>query len=98
MDDWLMRYGAALQERLGSAEAGFAVGDAASTTLLELAKKVADATGDRTNAPLSCYLAGRFAEARAGTGVSTTEALDEAAEVATTQLGSKQREALFDNE
>lgn len=89
MEQWLVRYGVALQERTRSGELGFAVGDSRSEVLLHLAKIVADGTGDRRNAPLSCYLAGRFAELRAGEGVNTAQALSEAVEIATAVLGSQ---------
>lgn len=89
MEQWLIKYGAALQERTGGSELGFAVGESGSEILLDLAKIVADGTGDRRNAPLTCYLAGRFAELRALEGFNTAEALTEAVEIASAVLASQ---------
>jgi uncharacterized protein DUF6457 len=50
MNDWLA--GAAVRLGAGS------VGDAEAAALLELARVAARESGDRTNAPLVCYLVG----------------------------------------
>ncbi|HSX21977.1 MAG TPA: DUF6457 domain-containing protein [Gaiellaceae bacterium] len=51
MNEWITRQADALG-------AG-ALTDAEQTTLLDLARIAAHASGDRTNAPLLCYLLGR---------------------------------------
>lgn len=51
MNEWLTRQA----EALGVA----GLSDAEATTLLELARVAAHESGDRTNAPLLCYLLGR---------------------------------------
>ena len=52
MDDWLRRVAAAV----GSDEE---LSDADANALLKIAKIAAHESGDRTNAPLLCYLVGR---------------------------------------
>ena len=52
MDDWLRRVAAAA----GSDEE---LSDADANALLKIAKIAAHESGDRTNAPLLCYLVGR---------------------------------------
>jgi uncharacterized protein DUF6457 len=52
MDEWLRRVAAAT----GSDEE---LSDADATALLKIAKIAAHESGDRTNAPLLCYLVGR---------------------------------------
>ena len=51
MNDWLTRQADALGVR--------GLTDAEATTLLDLARVAAHESGDRTNAPLLCYLLGR---------------------------------------
>jgi hypothetical protein len=53
MDDWLRRVVAAVG---GDAE----LSDDDAQTLLKIAKIAAHESGDRTNAPLLCYLVGRL--------------------------------------
>ena len=52
MDEWLRRVAAAT----GNDEE---LSDADASALLEIAKIAAHESGDRTNAPLLCYLVGR---------------------------------------
>jgi uncharacterized protein DUF6457 len=86
MGSWVEDYGAALQSRLGRSDFDFGLGSAESDALLGLAGIVAHKTGERTNAPLTTFLAGRFAEARAAEGVPAAQAVAEAAEVAASLL------------
>jgi hypothetical protein len=51
MNEWITRHAAAL----GAGD----LTDAEQATLLELARIAAHESGDRTNAPLLCYLLGR---------------------------------------
>ena len=82
MQDWLAAFSAALETRLDGEPAIPPPSQELVDTLLGLAKTVADGTGQKTNAPLSCYLAGHLAAALAGTGVSPEEAAAEAAGIA----------------
>jgi uncharacterized protein DUF6457 len=68
MDDWLRKASDALAEAGGVApdQLGLSGDDAA--TLLDLARIAAHDSGERTNAPLLCYLVGR---ARAGADLDT---------------------------
>lgn len=91
MQDWLFSFGAQLAQRAGSGQAGWAFDEEAARVLLGLAKAVADGTGDRKNAPLSCYLAGRYAQIRAGDGIGTAQALAEAVDIATAALNPPQQ-------
>jgi hypothetical protein len=86
MGSWIEDYGAALQERLGPSDLDFGLGAGESDALLGLAGTVAHKTGERTNAPLTTFLAGRFAEARAAGGVPAEQAIAEASEVASSLL------------
>jgi hypothetical protein len=86
MDDWINEFGAALKERLGRPEGELRVEGEAARALLDLAGAVAHGTGDRTNAPLSTFLAGCFVQARAAEGVPVPEAIREASELASTLL------------
>jgi hypothetical protein len=72
MDDWLNQRADALADLSGIGRAELALSDADVHTLLEPAKTAARESGDRTNAPLLCYLVGL---ARAG-----GHSLDELAE------------------
>jgi hypothetical protein len=58
VDDWLRTVSAAI-----GGEAELSADDA--QTLLKIAKIAAHESGDRTNAPLLCYLVGRLQGARA---------------------------------
>jgi hypothetical protein len=82
MGDWIQEYGKSLQERLGRSDPAFELAADDAEALLGLAGTVAHKTGDRTNAPLATFLAGRFAEARAAEGVPAVRAVAEASEVA----------------
>ena len=86
MGGWIEEYGAALRERLGRPDLEFAVDASEADALLGLAGTVAHQTGERTNAPLATFLAGRFAEARAAEGVAAALAIAEASEVASLLL------------
>ena len=58
MDDWLSRRADALAERAGVPRSTFELSDADVNTLLELASRAAHESGERTNAPLLCFLIG----------------------------------------
>lgn len=81
MDDWLARYAAALEERLGRAGPRVRLPPDAVSPLLALARDVAHAT-ERRNAPLAAYLVGRYVALREAGGADPAEALAEAREAA----------------
>jgi hypothetical protein len=88
MSDWLINYAGALQERLLRPDRELVIADQVAEQLLDLARKIAEGTGEKTNAPLSSYLVGRFAVTRALEGVEPSEAVAEATEVANGLLAS----------
>ena len=58
MDDWLSKRADALAAASGIERTRLDLQDAEVTTLLDLARIAAHESGERTNAPLLCYLAG----------------------------------------
>jgi Domain of unknown function (DUF6457) len=67
MDEWLAAARNALAAEAGIAAAELELSAADEAELLDLARIAAHDSGERTNAPLLCYLVG--VAARAGTGV-----------------------------
>ena len=59
MDDWLNQARDAVAEASGVPVEQLELDDDAVATLLELARVAAHESGERTNAPLVCYLVGR---------------------------------------
>lgn len=59
MDAWLTDARDALAETVGIPAAELELSDEDVATLLELARVAAHVSGERTNAPLLCYLVGR---------------------------------------
>ena len=59
MDAWLTQARDALAAAAGVEAAELALDETATKTLLDLARIAAHTSGDRTNAPLLCYLVGR---------------------------------------
>jgi hypothetical protein len=59
VDDWLTRARDALAEAAGIDPAELELDADDERTLLDLARIAAHASGERTNAPLLCYLVGR---------------------------------------
>ncbi len=59
MDDWLAAARDAVAAASGVPAAELELDDADVATLLELARVAAHESGERTNAPLLCYLVGR---------------------------------------
>jgi hypothetical protein len=76
MDAWLSQVRDAIAEASGLDESALEIDDRSAATLLDLARIAAHESGERTNAPLLCYLVGR-AEAGAS--------LDELAEAVRAQ-------------
>jgi hypothetical protein len=59
MDAWLTQARDALANAAGVPPAELELSDEEATTLLDLARIAAHDSGERTNAPLLCYLVGR---------------------------------------
>ena len=59
MDDWLTKARDAVAAAGGVEPGELELTEADTKTLLDLARIAAHASGDRTNAPLLCYLVGR---------------------------------------
>ena len=59
MDAWLTEARDALAQAAGVPAAQLQLDEEQSRTLLELARLAAHDSGERTNAPLLCYLVGR---------------------------------------
>jgi len=59
MDAWLQDARGALAEAAGLERDGLDLSDEDAATLLDLARIAAHDSGERTNAPLLCYLVGR---------------------------------------
>jgi len=59
MDAWLTQARDALAEAAGVAPGALDLSDDDERTLLDLARIAAHDSGERTNAPLLCYLVGR---------------------------------------
>ncbi len=59
MDAWLTSARDALAEAAGVAPHELMLGEEEARTLLDLARIAAHVSGNRTNAPLLCYLVGR---------------------------------------
>jgi hypothetical protein len=68
MDAWLQDARDALAEKAGLPADRLELSDEDAATLLDLARIAAHDSGERTNAPLLCYLVGL---ARGGAGLDT---------------------------
>ena len=71
MDDWLTQARDELADAAGLPRETLELDDDAVRTLLDLARIAAHESGERTNAPLLCYLVGR---AQAGADLETLAA------------------------
>jgi Domain of unknown function (DUF6457) len=59
MDAWLSQARDAVADAAGKERAELEIDDGAAAILLDLARIAAHESGERTNAPLLCYLIGR---------------------------------------
>ena len=59
VDEWLTRAADAIAREAGVPRESLELDAATEATLLDLARIAAHDSGDRTNAPLLCFLAGR---------------------------------------
>ena len=93
MDDFLVRYSAALSERLATVEGGTSalgpgaeISEAEGAVMLVQARLVAH-NSERRNAPLSTYLAGKFVGAWVARGGRAEDGVAEAMAIAERLLG-----------
>ena len=70
MDDWLTQASARLAAQAGEQAAALELSQTEVDELLELARIAAHESGERTNAPLLCYLVG-LVHGRRGGDLST---------------------------
>ena len=70
MHEWMEQAGRRLAGETGADPAEYALTEAEIQTLLDLARVAAHGSGDRTNAPLACYLVG-LAHGRTGGTLAT---------------------------
>lgn len=82
MQDWLVLFSGALSREFPDFPAGVAPSTELAEDLLNLAKIVADGTGQRTNAPLTTYVVGYLAGVLAGSGLGQQAAVSRATEIA----------------
>ena len=82
MQDWLTDYSAALAVELPGLAVDLPPSLELADALLNLARIVAEGTGEKTNAPLSTFMVGRFVGLTAEGGMSTEGAVALATEIA----------------
>jgi hypothetical protein len=78
VDEWLTAARDAIAEASGVPGAELELDEPTTATLLELARVAAHESGDRRNAPLLCYLAGRAAAGGAAGVAELAEAVQRA--------------------
>lgn len=89
MQDWLSDYSAALAVERPGLDVELPPAPGLADELLNLARIIAEGTGEKTNAPLSTFMVGRFVGLTAGSGLSTEAAVALAAEIAERTLQSR---------
>jgi len=89
MQDWLADYSAALAVELPGLAVDLPPSLELAEELLDLARIVAEGTGQKTNAPLSTFMVGRFVGLVAQSGISTEEAVKVATKIAERVLESR---------
>jgi hypothetical protein len=89
MQDWLSEYSAALAVELPGLAVDLPPSLELADGLLNLARIIAEGTGEKTNAPLSTFMVGRFVGLTAESGISTEDAVALATEIAERTLQSR---------
>ncbi|HEX2149672.1 MAG TPA: DUF6457 domain-containing protein [Actinomycetota bacterium] len=89
MQDWLTDYSAALAVELPGLAVDLPPSQDLAGDLLDLARIVAEGTGQKTNAPLSTFMVGRFVALVAESGVPPEDAVKLATEIAERVLKSR---------
>jgi hypothetical protein len=70
MHEWMEQASRRLADEIGADPAEYVLTEAEIATLLDLARVSAHSSGERTNAPLACYLVG-LAHGRTGGALAT---------------------------
>ncbi|HEU4866224.1 MAG TPA: DUF6457 domain-containing protein [Actinomycetota bacterium] len=89
MQDWLSEYSAALAVELPGLAVDLPPSLELADELLNLARIIAEGTGEKTNAPLSTFMVGRFVGLTAESGISTEDAVKLATEIAERTIQSR---------
>jgi hypothetical protein len=89
MQDWLTDFSAALAVEVPGLAVDLPPSPELATALLDLARVVAEGTGQKTNAPLSTFMVGRFVGLVAESGVTPERAVELATEIAGRVLKSR---------
>lgn len=92
MQDWLTHYSAALTVELPGQPVELHPPEDLSDELLNLARIIAEGTGQKTNAPLSTFMVGRFVGLVTASGVTPEAAIALATEIAQRLLNSGELE------
>lgn len=82
MQYWLTDYSAALTVELPGQDVDLHPSEDLSDDLLSLARIIAEGTGQKTNAPLSAFMVGRFVGLVSESGVTPEAAVALATEIA----------------
>ncbi|HYN99402.1 MAG TPA: DUF6457 domain-containing protein [Actinomycetota bacterium] len=82
MQEWLTDYSAALAVELPGLAVGLRPSQDLASELLDLARIIAEGAGQKTNAPLSTFMVGRFVGLVAESGVPPEDAVKLATEIA----------------
>jgi len=82
MQDWLATFSSALADGFPDLPGDPAPSSELADDLLSLARIVAEGTGQKTNAPLTCYVVGYLAGSMARAGEPSESAVERAAEIA----------------
>jgi hypothetical protein len=89
MQDWLTDFSAALAVELPGLAVDLPPSPDLAEALLDFARVVAEGTGQKTNAPLSTFMIGRFVGLIAESGVAPEEAVELATKIAGRVLKSR---------
>ncbi len=90
MQDWLSDYAAALASEMPDRSIDLPPSSQLADSLLDLARLVAEGTGQKINAPLSSFMVGRFVGVLAESGVAPEAAVALASEIAQRVLEARE--------
>ena len=90
MQDWLTDYSSALVVELPGVAVDLPPSPELAAALLDLARVVAEGTGQKTNAPLSTFMVGRFVTILGGSGATPEAAVALATEIAQRVLDARE--------
>ena len=90
MQDWLTDYSSALAVELPGVAVDLPHTPELAYDLLDLARIIAEGTGQKTNAPLSTFMVGRFVTYLSGNGTTPEAAVELATEIAQRVLDARE--------